>query len=226
MRKYGKGSGSLFLALALAAACAPAREMPPPEGTPTTQQTPAAQTQPGAATPGQTAALACTPSERMPVEGRTSPYDSTMVTVGGAQAKVCYGRPAARGRTMLGGEAVPYGQLWRTGANEPTIIHLPFAAEIAGVRVEPGSYSLYTMPGEQEWTVILNRSTSQWGHESQYTDQVRAQEVGRGTVRSERTDSPVETFTIRAEPGGQNQAHMILEWENTRVRIPVVRRTT
>ncbi|HEV2130659.1 MAG TPA: DUF2911 domain-containing protein [Longimicrobiaceae bacterium] len=230
MRTQRIGSNFALVALALAAACAPAREAPPPEGTPATQQTPAqtpaAQTQPGTGTTGQTAALACTPSERMPVEGRTSAYDSTMVMVGGAQAKVCYGRPAARGRTMIGGEAVPYGQLWRTGANEPTIIHLPFAAEIAGVRVEPGSYSLYTIPGEQEWTVIVNRSISQWGHESQYTEQVRAQEVGRGTVRSERTDSPVETFTIRSEPGAQDRASLLLEWENTRVRIPVVRRST
>ncbi len=174
--------------------------------------------------------LEAVPDERVSGQDGTHPGSSIIepreVPLGGPRAMTVRRTLPARGRTMIGGEAVPYGQLWRTGANEPTIIHLPVAAEIAGIRVEPGSYSLYTIPGEQEWTVIVNRSTSQWGHESQYTEQVRAQEVGRGTVRSERTDSPVETFTIRSEPGGQNQAHMVLEWENTRVRIPVVRRST
>lgn len=227
MRSKRFGMIPAMLAIALVAACAP-RETPPAEGTPGAQQTPAQQTPPQQAQPAtgggtQTAAVQCTPSERMAVAGRTSPYDSVTVALGGAEAKVCYGRPSARGRTMIGGEAVPYGQLWRTGANEPTIIHLPFAAEIAGIRVESGSYSLYTIPGEQEWTVIVNRSTSQWGHESQYTEQVRAQEVGRATVRSERTDSAIETFTIRSEPSGQNQANLLLEWESTRVRIPIRR---
>ncbi len=190
--------------IALAGACAP-REAPQAEAP-------------------QQVALRCEPSARMPVEGRASPYDSTVVSLGNYQAKVCYGRPSARGRTMIGGEAVPYGELWRTGANEPTIIHLPVAAEIAGIPVDPGSYSLYTIPGPQEWTVIVNRSTSQWGHESQYTEQVRAQEVGRATVRSEQTPSHVETFTIRAEPATGNRADLLLEWERTRVRIPITLR--
>jgi hypothetical protein len=127
-----------------------------------------------------------------------------------------------RGRTVFGG-LVPYDELWRTGANEPTIIHLPVAASIAGIAVEPGSYSLYTEPGQTEWTVIVNRSTQQWGIENQYTDAIRAQEVGRATVPSEQIGSPVETFVIRAEPQGSNAANLVLEWENTRVRIPVER---
>src|SRR5690606_41272759 len=61
-------------------------------------------------------------------------------------------------------------------------LHIPFAAEIAGLRVEPGAYSIYTVPGEDEWEVIVNRSVSQWGIETQYTPEVRAQEVGRATV--------------------------------------------
>jgi hypothetical protein len=175
-----------------------------------------------AAAPAQQVSTQCTPSARMPLEGRASPYDSTVVTLGGAQAKVCYGRPSTRGRTIFGGH-LPYGKLWRTGANEPTIVHLPFAARVAGMSVPPGSYSLYTIPGREEWTVILNRSTEQWGHESRYTAEVQAQEVGRAPVRAERTDAPVETFTIRAEPRGARAADLVLEWENTRVRIPVER---
>jgi hypothetical protein len=185
-----------------------------------------ANAQPGAEAPpaGQvvtkpTVALQCEPSPRMPVEGRASPYDSATVQVGSQVLKVCYGRPSAHGREIYGG-LVPFNRLWRTGANEPTIIHVPFTAEIAGVQVEPGSYSLYTEPGQEQWTIIINRSTGQWGHESSYTDEVRAQEVGRGTAATQRLDQHVEQFTIRGEPTGAG-ADLLLEWERTRVRIPI-----
>jgi hypothetical protein len=161
----------------------------------------------------------CVPSPRMALEGRASPYDSTTFQVGGATGRVCYGRPSAAGRTMLGGDIVPYGRLWRTGANEPTILHLPVASTVAGVEVAAGSYSLYTVPGAEEWEVVVNRATSQWGHESQYPS-VAEQEVGRGRVPAERLGAHVETFTIRAEPVGVG-SDLLLEWEHTRVRIPV-----
>jgi hypothetical protein len=120
---------------------------------------------------------------------------------------------------MLGGKDIPYGKLWRTGANEPTIFYAPVPLTVAGVRVEPGVYSLYTVPGPREWEIIVNRSTSQWGEESQYTDEVKAKEVGRAKVKSEALTTPVETFTIRAEPAGK-EAALALEWEKTRVKIP------
>lgn len=195
-------------------ACAPSQA---PEAATADMSAPAATAAPVAA------AARCVPSERMPVEGRASPYDSTTLQLDDAAALVCYGRPSMRGRTVFGG-LVPYDKLWRTGANEPTILHLPVAARIAGIEVEPGSYSLYTIPGREQWTVVVNRSTSQWGYESQYTEQVQAQEVGRATVPAERTEAPVETFTIRAAPGDARGGELVLEWENTRVRIPVMRR--
>lgn len=172
----------------------------------------------GGDAPLQQVAVACSPSENMPVAGRSSPYDSTAFNVAGQRSLVCYGRPSVRERTIFGG-LVPYGQIWRTGANEPTVIHLPVAASIAGIDVEPGSYSLYTVPGEQEWEVVVNASTSQWGIESQYSS-VESQEVGRATVPAESTDGPVEVFEIQAEQQG-DAAELVLEWENTRVRIPV-----
>jgi hypothetical protein len=197
-------------ALLWAAACAnsqPAAEPPPPladEGQIVTQPV---------------ISLECEPSPRMPVEGRASPYDSTTIQVGTEEARVCYGRPSARGREIFGG-LVPYDQLWRTGANEPTILHLPFTADIAGLTVPAGSYSIYTEPATEDWTLIVNRSTSQWGHESSYTSDVQAQELGRTTVGTERLDQHVETFTIRSEPTASG-ADLILEWERTRVRIPI-----
>ncbi|HET7320949.1 MAG TPA: DUF2911 domain-containing protein [Longimicrobiaceae bacterium] len=162
--------------------------------------------------------IECSPTAKVP--GRASPYDSTDVSIAGQTARVCYSRPSMRNRIIFGG-LVPYDTLWRTGANEPTIIHLPVAATIAGIAVQPGSYSIYTVPGRDEWTVIVNGSTSQWGIESQYTPEVRAQEVGRATVTPERLTTPVDTFTIRAVPQPGRSADLVLEWENTRVRIPI-----
>jgi hypothetical protein len=157
----------------------------------------------------------------VPVKGRQSPLDSLTITVAKQTAKLCYGRPSARGRTMIGGKAVPYGKLWRTGANEPTVIFTPVALEIAGVKVPPGKYSIYSVPGEKEWEIIVNRSTSQWGHENEYTKEVQAQEVGRGKVPAERLSAPVETFTISPEPASGETQRLVLAWETTRVAIPI-----
>jgi DUF2911 family protein len=142
----------------------------------------------------------------------------------GATVKVCYSRPAARGRRMLGGKFVPFGQLWRTGANEPTTIITPVALEVAGVLVPPGRAALYTVPGPETWEIILNRSTRQWGHESQYTEAVRGQELGRSILPSERADPALERFTITAESeagGNSSRTDLVLAWEGIRVRIPV-----
>ena len=160
------------------------------------------------------------PSRNVPVPGRKSPLDSLTFSVGNKPIKVCYGRPSSRGRVMLGGKDVPYGKLWRTGANEPTIFFNPIPVTLAGLRVDPGVYSLYTVPGAKEWEIIVNRSISQWGKEDQYTSKVQSQEVGRAKVKSESVAPPIETFTIRAEPAGQD-ANLILEWEKARVKIPV-----
>ena len=196
------------LGLALVAC---ARAAPPPEGpTPQGQQV----TQP-------VVPLACVPSTNMPVAGRASPYDSVDIRVGNRTARICYGRPYMKGRQIFGG-LVPYDSLWRTGANEPTILHLPFNAEIAGLTVPAGSYSLYTLPKQSgDWTLIINRSTSQWGHPDSYTEAVRAQELGRAPIRTEPMNSPVEQFTIRSQPTATDRADILLEWERTRVRIPL-----
>ncbi|HET7038422.1 MAG TPA: DUF2911 domain-containing protein, partial [Gemmatimonadales bacterium] len=129
----------------------------------------------------------------------------------------------ARGRTMIGGEAVPYGRVWRTGANETTKIMSPVPLSVAGIEVPAGTYALYTVPGETDWEIILNRSFEQWGRENTYTDSVRAQEVGRAIVKAERLTGSIETFTIRAEPQ-ENGAMLVLEWETTRVKVPVLMR--
>lgn len=162
--------------------------------------------------------------DRMPAAGRKSPLDSLTFKVGDKPVKICYGRPSSRGRTMIGGEHVPYGTIWRTGANEPTVFFTPIALSVAGIDVPAGTYALYTVPGEKEWEIIVNRATSQWGEEHAYTDEVKAQEVGRGKVKSEALKDAIETFTIRADPASGNAKAIVLEWEKTRVAVPVAAR--
>ncbi len=121
---------------------------------------------------------------------------------------------------MIGGSFVPYGQLWRTGANEPTIIHVTAPVAIAGIEVPAGTYSLYTVPGEDEWQIIVNRAIDQWGRENSYTDDVVTQEVARARVPSVRSADHEETFTISAEHDG-DAVYIVMAWETTRVRIDV-----
>lgn len=154
---------------------------------------------------------------------RASPLDSVTFTVGDNPVKVCYGRPSSRGRTMIGGEGlVPYGSIWRTGANEPTMIHTTAPIAVAGSQVDAGTYSLYTVPGEETWEIIVNRATSQWGHERNYTEEVAAQEVGRASVEHTRGENHVETFTIVALPGGKEGVVLLLAWERSRIEVPIV----
>ena len=160
-------------------------------------------------------------TDHLPLATRQSPLDSLSFKVGSVSVKLCYGRPSARGRTMIGGAAVPFGKLWRTGANEPTMIHTTGALPIAGLAVPAGSYSIYTIPGDKEWHVIVNRSITQWGEEHGYTDAVKAQEVGHGMVQSSALAAPVETLVFRTEAGAGGGVNLLLEWEKTRVTIPI-----
>lgn len=162
-----------------------------------------------------TIAPGCTPQRPAEqVAGRASRYDSVSTTVGTAHVTVCYGRPKMNGRAIFGG-LVPYDTLWRTGANEPTTLHTDAPIEIAGLRLEAGSYALYSVPrAGGEWTLVVNAATDQWGHESSYAG-VRDKEIGRRQVTAVKIGEPIEAFTIEATPGALH-----LEWERTRVVVP------
>ncbi len=149
---------------------------------------------------------------------RPSPLRTTTITMGGQTATLCYGAPSARDRTVMG-ELVPYGEPWRTGANEATAIHLPFAASLGEVDLEPGSYSIYTIPSEGEWQVVVNRSVERWG--IPISADVRGADVGSFTVTPTRAPEFTETLDISWAPHGEGMGHLILQWENTRIEIPV-----
>lgn len=161
-------------------------------------------------------------TQRLPLAQRQSPLDSVSFKLAGGAVKICYSRPAARGRPVFGA-LVPYGQIWRTGANEPTMIHTTVPLNIAGIYVTPGSYSLYTVPNEGQWEIVVNRSITQWGNESNYGPAVRAAEVGRAPASAERIETPVEQLTIRATEANANAVVVMLEWEHTQVVIPFMK---
>jgi hypothetical protein len=151
---------------------------------------------------------------------RPSSLDSAAVQLGGGTIKLCYSRPSARGRKVMG-ELVPFDQPWRLGANEATSINVPFAAEIGGVRVAPGTYTLYAIPGAAKWQIVVNRGVQRWG--VPIDKDVRAGDVGAGTVTTESLGAPVETLTLKFAPAMGNATELVVEWEKTRVRIPIRR---
>jgi hypothetical protein len=149
---------------------------------------------------------------------RPSPLMETVVTLGGQEAKVCYGSPSVRGRTIFG-DLEKFGQPWRLGANEATALHLPFAAEVGGIDLEPGSYSLYAVPGEDEWEIFLNSTFERWG--IPLNDEVTAANIGSFTRPTASTEDLVEQLTFRWEAHGDDMGHLVIEWENTRVEVPI-----
>ncbi|MGE0638695.1 MAG: DUF2911 domain-containing protein [Thermoanaerobaculia bacterium] len=151
---------------------------------------------------------------------RASPLGALKIDLPGGSAKLCYGRPSLRGREMLGG-VLPYGELWRLGANEPTTLHVDRVVHIGDMVLAAGSYSLYAYPGSREWDIVVNRSTRQWGLESEYTDEVRGQEVGRIRVPAGRMETPVQQLTFRAVPAVTGAVDLIFEWQDTTWRLPI-----
>jgi hypothetical protein len=128
---------------------------------------------------------------------------------------VIYGRPQKKGRTMLGG-VEKYGTIWRTGANESTEIKLYKDVTFGDKKINAGTYTLYTIPDKDEWTVIFNSKLDTWGP-YEYEE---GKDVARIKVPSGKTDSEVEAFTIGFDGSG-NSGNMILAWENTMVKIPM-----
>ncbi|MGC4022177.1 MAG: DUF2911 domain-containing protein [Cyclobacteriaceae bacterium] len=129
--------------------------------------------------------------------------------------KVTYGRPQKKGRTMLGGTE-PLGKVWRTGANETTEIKLYKDVTFGDKLIPAGTYSLYSIPDKDEWTIIFNSKLDTWGA-YEYDE---SKDVARFKVASGKSESEVEAFTI-AFDGGNGSANMYLAWENTLIKIPV-----
>jgi hypothetical protein len=139
-----------------------------------------------------------------------SPPATAEGTIDGVQVKVSYHQPSARGRQIMGA-LVPFGKVWRTGANATTSIEFNQAVKIGGKSLAKGKYGLYTVPGENEWVIIINK-TINWGA-YEYKE---SEDLIRVNVKPSKTGAFVETFTISVE-----KDEVVLRWENTQVAFKI-----
>ncbi|HEX2093797.1 MAG TPA: DUF2911 domain-containing protein [Longimicrobiaceae bacterium] len=146
--------------------------------------------------------------------GLLSPRDSVRATLGSASLVVDYGRPSRRGRRIFG-NVVPWGKVWRAGANAATHLRTDRALVIGGVVVPAGTYTLWTLPSLAGWKLILNRQTGQWGIE--YDPE---RDLVRVEMRVERLPEAVDQFTIAVEPEGDG-GRLVLLWDDTRAWVPI-----
>lgn len=137
-----------------------------------------------------------------------SPRDSLSVTVGGSRITVNYGRPSKRGRAIFD-SLVPYGKVWRTGANAATAFTTSKPLMIGSLMVPAGSYTLFTIPGKTSWQLIVNKQTGQWGLEYDAT-----KDLGRVEMKVETLPGAVETMAIKVEPSGKGGVIRV-EWDRT-----------
>jgi hypothetical protein len=152
-----------------------------------------------------------------------SPAASVTTTVGLTDVKINYARPKAKGRKIYGTGSdflVPFGELWRTGANNGTVISFSDDVKVEGKDVKKGDYLLLTIPGASEWTVILYSDVALGGNTARY-DQTK--DAARFTVKSEKLTEKVETFTMNIADVADNNtsANIQISWENTSLKFAV-----
>ncbi|HET7584089.1 MAG TPA: DUF2911 domain-containing protein [Gemmatimonadaceae bacterium] len=146
--------------------------------------------------------------------GQLSSRDTVVASVGTARLWVDYGRPQRRGRTIFGG-VVPWGQVWRTGANAATQFRTSVDLDVNGVTVPAGTYTLWTLPSESGTQLIVNKQTGQWG-----TEYDPKQDLVRIPMTTSRLDAPVEVFTIAVEPRG-DAGVLAMRWGDMELSVPV-----
>ena len=146
-----------------------------------------------------------------------SPPAKASATIGGKNVTINYSAPSKRGRAIMG-ELVPYGKVWRTGANAATTLESNGDLMIGSLHVPAGKYSLFTVPGEKEWTLIVNKQSDLWGSNN-YDEK---QDLGRVKMDVKPVKDTVETFAIGLESAGASKANLTLTWENTQASVPVM----
>jgi hypothetical protein len=146
---------------------------------------------------------------------RPSPPGTAEVTLKNKKITIDYSRPSLKGR-KVGQELAPYGKVWRTGANEATALNTEIDLNIGGAKVPAGKYTLYTLPAEGMWKLIINKQTGQWG--TQYDE---SQDLARVDMKKTALPQSVEQFTISFDKKNESTADLNLDWENSRVSIEV-----
>ncbi len=151
--------------------------------------------------------------ERGNEEARTSPNATVSQTIGTTDITITYGRPAVKDRDIFGG-LVPYNEVWRTGANESTAIVVSDDVTIEGNKLEAGTYSLYTIPGKDSWTIIINKKLS-WG--TQYD---KSQDLFRFEVTPQESDY-IERMMFYFDDITMESATVVLWWDNVKVPFTI-----
>ena len=155
------------------------------------------------------ATIACTAQ-------KPSPPESASCDLGGGKSiKTNYSSPRMKGRKIYG-DLVPFGQVWRTGANEATTFVTGSDVVVGGKAVLAGSYTIFTVPTADKWTLIINKKTGEWGIPYKY----ESDELARVDMKVSKLPSPVENFTISYEKSGSG-CTMNIDWETTRASVDV-----
>jgi hypothetical protein len=134
---------------------------------------------------------------------------------GGGSITVDYSSPRAKGRKIFG-EVVPYGEPWRTGANEATTFVTTAAVMVGGKHVPAGKYTIFTIPNKDKWVLIVSKKNGEWGIPYPGADM----DVARADMNASTTASPVENFTIAFDKGSKGGT-LRIEWENTRATVDI-----
>jgi hypothetical protein len=142
-----------------------------------------------------------------------SPAATVTQKVGLTDVTVSYSRPSLRGRKMFG-TTLPYGEIWRTGANAATTFKFSDEVTIEGKKIPAGTYSVFSIPGQNEWTVMLNKN-----EKAGTNDYSQAEDVARFTVKPKKTASTYETFTIDFSELTNTTAMINLKWEDTKIAL-------
>jgi hypothetical protein len=148
---------------------------------------------------------------------RASPHDKVDATVGGKHLTITYGRPYKKGRAIFGG-LVPWGQVWRTGADEATTLTTDGDITIGDLKVAKGSYALFTVPGPKEWQLIVNKNAKQWGAYSYSAKD----DLGKTTLAVSAAAAPSEQLTIAVEPAaGGKKALLKISWDTVVATVAI-----
>ncbi len=145
-----------------------------------------------------------------------SPTATFSQKVGLTEVTITYSRPGVKDRKIFG-DLVPYGELWRTGANMATRVKFSDDVKLAGNDLPAGEYALFTIPGESEWTVIFNKNVNQGGT-GNYSE---GEDALRFNVKPKTVGETIETFAITINNVRPNSADLILAWDKTVVEVPL-----
>ncbi|BDD01574.1 DUF2911 domain-containing protein [Persicobacter psychrovividus] len=157
---------------------------------------------------------------------KMSPMDTVKYENDLFSLQITYGRPFKKDRLIFGtkeeGALVPYGEIWRTGANDATEIMVTKDITINGQPVPEGKYSVYTIPGERDWTVAINKKIGYWGKSPVSEVFEPEQDLLRVQVPSQQLAKTMDQFTMTVVPStSANKLTWVMSWDKTQVRIPM-----